>query len=208
MPAELFQAAHLLLVYLHLLATCAALGAILVSDLHVLGKMRRGGGRLLPPEPMVRDVVAWSLLALVVTGGGLVAAGIARDPSYLTGNPKLMAKIVLVALLAVNAVVLHRLTFPRLETKRPLCMTAGDDVVGVAVPAALSTTLWFFAAFLGIARPWNRVMPMENVLGIAGGLFVALLVLAVVLLAMTERRSPARRPGQAAAGATADAVEA
>ncbi|HEX6362429.1 MAG TPA: hypothetical protein VFZ93_05725 [Albitalea sp.] len=182
---------HLLVVYLHLLATCAALGAILVSDLRLLGKAWNTGARLVPPEPFVARLVTVSLAVLIATGGALVALGLQADPGYLR-NGKLQAKLVLVALLVLNAGVLHGVTFPRLATGRPLRLAGVADALAVAVPVALSNSLWLFCAFLGVARRWNHVVPIGEVLALAAAAFGVALLGAVVLLALTERRSPGR----------------
>jgi hypothetical protein len=187
---------HLLVVYLHLLATCAALGAIMASDLRLLGKAWSSRARLVPPDPFVARLVGVSLVVLCVSGAALLGLGLQANPDYLR-NEKVQAKLVLVALLAVNAVVLHGLTFPRLATGRPLRLAGVADALVVAVPVALSNGLWFFCAFLGVARRWNNVMPFGQVLAIAAAVVGVTLVAVVVMLALTERRAPGRRPGTA-----------
>jgi hypothetical protein len=184
---------HLLVVYAHLLATCAALGAIMATDLRLLGKVWSSGARLQPPGTFVSRLVGLSLVALSITGVMLLWLGLDADPNYLDHNPKLQAKLMLVATLAVNAGVLHAWTFPRLATGRPLRVTTLGDALGVAVPVALSNCLWLFCAFLGVARRWNGVVPAREVLEIAGGVFAVTLVAVLLLLALAERRGPDRR---------------
>jgi len=183
---------QLLVVYVHLLATCAALGAIMATDLRLLGKVWSVGARLQPPGSFVSRLVGLSLILLCVTGAALLWLGFDADPNYLQTNPKLQAKLMLVAVLAVNAGVLHGYTFPRLATGRPLRMATLADALGVAVPVALSNCLWLFCAFLGVARRWNGVVPIAEVMEIAGSVFGVSLVVVVVLLAMAERRGPTR----------------
>jgi len=188
---------QLLVVYIHLLATCAALGAIMASDLRLLGKVWNTRARLVPPHPFVSRLVGLSLVVLCASGGALVWLGLETDPLYLD-NPKLQAKLALVALLAVNAGVLHGHTFPRLATGRPLRLATWADAFGVALPVALSNGLWLFVAFLGVARRWNRVVPVVEVLAIAAAVVAVTLVVVVLMLAKAERRGPSRRAGPGA----------
>jgi len=178
---------HLLVLFLHLLATCVALGAILASDLRLLGKLfGPGGGRIAPPNAYVTRLVGLSLLVLCVSGAALLWLGFEQRADYLD-NPKLQAKIALVATLAVNALVLHAWTFPRLARGKRLKLWTAADTAGVAVPVALSNCLWLFCAFLGIARPWNYTIAFGEVLAIAGGLFLLTFASVMLLLAGATR---------------------
>ncbi len=105
-------------------------------------------------------------------------------------NPKLQGKLVLVLLLTVNAVVLHRWTFPRLARGRSVGRWHAADWIVVVMPVALSNCLWMFCAFLGIARPWNDSMPMRDVLQIAATLYAVALVGVVCVLAAASRPQP------------------
>jgi len=182
----------LLVVYIHLLATCSALGAILATDLRLLCKLAGYRVRIAPPNGFVTRLVGLSLALLVLTGAALIGLGLMERPDFFTGNPKLQAKVLLVATLAVNAFVLHRFTFPRLARGRRVTLASLPDALSVAVPVALSNCLWLFCAFLGVARRWNGVVPLTEVLAIAAGVFGVTLVVVLSLLAMTERRAPSR----------------
>jgi hypothetical protein len=179
----------LLVLYVHLLATCSALGAILATDLRLLSKLYRYKVRIAPPNGFVTRLVALSLLVLCASGAALIALGLQERPDTLA-NPKLQAKLVLVALLTLNAVVLHRFTFPRLARGRRVTLDSLHDALVVAVPVALSNCLWLFIAFLGIARPWNHVMPMADVLAIAALLFSVTLGAVMLMLVMASRKRP------------------
>ncbi len=179
----------LLLLFAHLLGTSLALGAIVATDIRLLRRLADDRVRIAPPNPYVMRLITIALLVLVATGGALLALGLAADPTYLSGNPKLQGKLVLVALLAVNAVVLHRLTFPGLARGRRVARWKPRDFLRVAVPVALSNCLWLYCAFLGIARPWNRTVSLDFVLGTALWLFGAALigVTAVLMVAAQDR---------------------
>jgi hypothetical protein len=198
---------QLLVVYVHLLATCAALGAIMATDLRLLGRMWSTGARLQPPGTFVSRLVGLSLLVLCASGAALLWLGLEASPGDLLDNPKLQAKLMLVAVLAVNAAVLHGYTFPRLATGRPLRLATLADALGVAVPVALSNCLWLFCAFLGVARRWNGVVPVQEVLSIAAGVFGVSLVLVLVLLGLAERRAPTRTQSSSRAASRRRRVE-
>jgi hypothetical protein len=180
----------LLVVYIHLLATCSALGAILATDLRLLCKLAGYRVRIAPPNGFVTRLVGLSLVLLVLTGAGLIGLGLLERPDYFLGNPKLQAKVLLVATLTVNAFVLHRFTFPRLARGRRVTLASLPDALSVAVPVALSNCLWLFIAFLGIARPWSYVMPLGDVLGIAAALFSFTLIGVLLMLAIAARKHP------------------
>lgn len=158
------------LVFVHLLAAAMALGAIVATDLRLLSKLAEDRVRIAPPNAFVARIVAVALGGLWASGLAIVALGQMADPAYLA-NPKLQAKILLVVLLTANAFALHRITFPRLARGRRVARWRTGDWLAVAVPVALSNTLWLFAAFLGIARPWNHTVPLEDVLAVAVGLY-------------------------------------
>lgn len=162
---------HLLLVFAHLLAASMALGAIVATDLRLLSKLSQNRVRIAPPNEFVMRIVMVALLMLYVTGAGIVVQGLMERADYLS-NPKLQAKLLLVALLTINAFVLHKITFPRLSKGRRVARWHTADWVLVAVPVALSNFLWMFTAFLGIARPWNYDMPMRDIFEIAAATYL------------------------------------
>jgi hypothetical protein len=175
---------YLILVFAHLLAASMALGAIVATDLRLLSKLAQDRVRIAPPNEFVARMVMVALLVLWVTGAAIVGHGLLERPDYLA-NPKLQAKILLVALLTLNAFALHRLTFPRLARGRSVARWRVSEWLVIAVPVALSNFLWMFTAFLGIARPWNYAMPLADILSIAAGLYlvVQLGVFAILRLA-------------------------
>jgi hypothetical protein len=196
---------NLLVVYLHLLATCVAVGLVLSADLKLLGALwpqvwRPAGTparplRIAPPSAFVSGLVSAALGLLIATGSVLVGMALADRPDALS-NPKLQAKLVLVALLVANAAALHRLTFPALTRRGGLVLRHRRDLArlafAVALPVSLSTGLWAYCAFLGIARPWNFTVPLAEVLawGLAS---VAVLWIGVTgLLAAATWTRPAR----------------
>lgn len=182
----------LLILYVHLLATCVALGMIVVSDLRLLGRLALYPAPMVPPTRFVTRVIGTALLVLYVSGGALILTGLDADGNFM--NQKLQAKLLLVCLLTLNAIVLHRWTFPRLHSGGTISPFVLQDVTTVALPAAVSNALWLYCAFLGIARPWNDVMNLLSVLAIAAVLIVAFLGLALMVLTLASRNQRRHNP--------------
>lgn len=184
---------HLLLVFCHFLAASLALGAIVATDLRLLSKLAQDRVRIAPPNVFVTRIVAVSLAILYLTGALLVVQGALERPGYLA-NPKLHAKVALVLLLTVNAVVLHRITFPRLGRGRRIARWKALDWVAVALPVAASNALWLFVAFLGIARAWNDTMPASAIFGAAAIAYVVVQAAILGILVIAGRPIDPRRP--------------
>ena len=185
----------LLLLFAHLLGTSLALGAIVATDIRLLRRLADDRVRIAPPNPYVIRLITLALLLLLATGGAMLLIGISEQPDYLSANPKMQAKLILVALLAINALVLHRFTFPGLARGRRVSRWKPLDFLRVAVPVALSNCLWMYCAFLGIARPWSYHTSMEFVLGTALWLFAAMLALVTSLLVIAAQDRTGAEPG-------------
>lgn len=178
----------LLLLFAHLLGTSMALGAIVATDIRLLGKLADDRVRIAPPNPFVMRLISMSLAVLYLTGAAMIVLGLLDDPNYLS-NQKLLAKLVLVLVLSINALVLHRYTFPGLARGRRVARWTSVDFLRVAVPVSLSNSLWMFCAFLGIARPWNQTVSFSFVLITAAALWLATLagITAILMVAAQDR---------------------
>ena len=181
-----------LLVYAHLLATCIALGRVLLAD-HKLWLWRKTplGSTQLAYLEETQKVVTLALLALWVTGLALVLQGYLDEGQRYLLNQKLWAKVAVVLLLSLNGMLLHRVGFPQLQ-RAPYTFQSFSERSRLALLGALSTSSWLFAAFLGVARPWNHMLPCLHVLTVFAAL-VALacstaLVIACVAGAASEGR--------------------
>jgi hypothetical protein len=190
---------YLILVFGHLLAASMALGAIVATDLRMLSKLAHDKVRIPPPNQFVARLVTIALVLLYVSGAGIVAIGSLGQPDYFL-NPKLQGKLLLVALLTVNAFILHRITFPRLARGRSVGRWRVLDWIVVVLPISLSNCLWLFCAFLGIARPWNHAMPLTDLLGVAATLYALSVVVVTLVLAAASRKP---RPGRLGAAIVA-----
>jgi hypothetical protein len=179
----------LLVLFIHLLSTCLALGTIFLTDARLLGKMF--GYRVVIPRPSQLDtrVITAALVALCLSGATLVFWGVQERPDYLA-NPKLQVKVALVALLVANAFVLHFRVFPILERGEPLAHWRPGQLNLVALSVGLSNSLWVYCAFLGIARPWNYAMMGGEVAFFGLSLWAMVAMGLRFLLALAARDEP------------------
>jgi hypothetical protein len=182
-----------LLVYAHLIATCAAIGTIVITDLRLAAKAV--GYRVVIPRPERFEtfLITAALSVLYLTGAAIVWMGWQSSPDYLA-NPKLQAKLVLVAVLTLNAIVLHKMVFPVLSRSRPVSRWSRRDWMVVATSVSLSNSLWFFCAFLGIARPWNGTVSLVFVLAVAVSMWAIVFALVNALLTLSSRDAPKAQP--------------
>lgn len=182
-----------LLIYGHLIATCAAIGTIVITDLRLAAKSL--GYRVVIPRPERFEtvLVSVSLAGLYVTGAALIVLGLQEKPDFLT-NPKLLGKLILVALLTLNAIVLHRGVFPLLSRSRPVSEWKRRDWLLVAASVSLSNSLWFYCAFLGIARIWDGSVSLGFVLAVAAVCHAALFLVVNILLKLASRDAPRPNP--------------
>jgi uncharacterized membrane protein len=168
---------HTLIVYIHLIAACVAVGILLRADL-ALSKTH--GRRLsLGAVKELRDtanIIGTALIALWASGLLLVIVGRYSDPNYLM-NQKLWAKIAVVVVLTLNGAVLHHFSFPRVASSSGIVGLKPLEQVIVVSTGATSTVSWLFACYLGVARPWNHSMPFDSALFV----YLALLLPACAL---------------------------
>lgn len=182
-----------LLVYLHLIATCAAVGTIVITDLRLAAKALGYKVVIPAPERFETLMVTVALTVLYITGASIVYLGLQDNPTYLD-NPKLQGKLVLVALLTANAFVLHRGVFPILQRSRPVSRWTRGEWMMTAGSVSLSNSLWFFCAFLGIARIWNGTVELLFVLGVAAAAWLLLFALVNLMLKLASRDEPKPTP--------------
>jgi len=94
--------AYPLLEVVHIVGLACLFGSLAVLELRLWGL-----APVLPPGPLARLTltVTWTGFALVVASGGLMFS---TQPQELLANGAFRAKLVLLALAAVNAFVFHR----------------------------------------------------------------------------------------------------
>ena len=180
-------------VFLHLIATCAAIGTIVVTDMRLAAKLMSYRVVIPRPERFETVMVMVSLVFLYATGIVLVTVGVAERPDYLA-NGKLQGKLVLVGVLTLNAFILHFRTFPILALSLPVSEWSHRQWLTVAGSVSLSNSLWFFCAFLGVARPWNFQVSGWFVLGTAAGVWACVFLVTHLVLRLGSRDAPRQQP--------------
>jgi hypothetical protein len=182
-----------LIVYIHLIATCAAIGTIVITDLRLAAKAMGYKVVIPAPERFETRMISAALAVLYITGAIVVYLGLQANPDFLA-NQKVQAKLVLVALLTVNAVILHRMVFPILGRSRPVSRWSRGDWTTVALSVSFSNSVWFFCAFLGINRLWNGTVAIEFVLAVAAATWLVVFLMVNVLLKVASRDEPKPKP--------------
>ena len=182
-----------LLVFIHLIATCAAIGTIVLTDLRLIARAMGYRVVIPPPERLETRIVTAALVVLYISGMALVTLGL-QGAGGILDNPKLQAKLVLVGVLTLNAFVLHRKVFPILGRSRTVSRWKRRDRLTVAVSVSLSNSLWFYCAFLGVARIWNGTVSLGFVLLVALMAWAVTGLMAHVLLVVASRDAPKVRP--------------
>jgi hypothetical protein len=173
------------LVYAHLIACFAAIGLILMSDIAMVKQLISGD----PHERMdpkhlqdLQNTVA--LAARWATGAGIIALDASVKGWEYFANPKLQAKITVVALLTLNGILLHHRVLPLMKkagTLLNMSFSLRSFAVFAGSVSAVSAVSWFYAAMLGVGRPLNWKYPLSQILAaypvlIAGG-FAALMLM-------------------------------
>ncbi|NBA94283.1 hypothetical protein [Pseudomonas sp. R5(2019)] len=144
------------IVYVHLIACCVAIGLVLTSDIAMtqqLFKAERCSASDAHHLTSLQKTVSWSLIVLWITGFAIVGIDVADKGLVYFENPKIQAKIAIVALLTLNGFVLHAAVLPAVQRVGSLL----DLSVGMRTLAlfsgAFSAVSWFYAAMLGVGRP-------------------------------------------------------
>lgn len=137
---------HTIALVVHLIGLVFGLGGATVTDLiFVKGvRQRHVGHTLLMVMEAASKVVLAGYAMLVVSGVALITTGTPTTPRF-------WAKMVVVAVIGLNGIAAHRVTFPRLsaqmETRR------ADITIGflhqLSVTAAISASSWYAALVMG-----------------------------------------------------------
>lgn len=179
-----------LLVYIHLIAACLAIGVLLIQDFE-LAKWRGRAMDALSIDTFQRNagLVALSLLVLWISGLAIVVIGYLDNPAYLM-NQKLWGKFTVVGILTLNGLLLHYYSFRVLTSSVGFVGVSRLSQLLVLITAVVSIVSWLYACFLGIARPWNNVEPYAYVMGVY--LVLMAIVFMVALGLWRELRNESR----------------
>ena len=153
-----FEFTRMAVVYLHLIACCVAIGLVFTSDIAMVKQLFRAD----PAEKLdgkhleeLQTIVSRALLALWVTGAGIIALDVSLKGWEYFGNPKLQAKIAIVCFLTLNGLVLHNYVLPLMQKAGSLLKLTLNQRMLAVFAGALSGVSWFYAAMLGIGKPLN-----------------------------------------------------
>lgn len=143
-------------IYAHLIACCVAIGLVLTSDFAMIKQLLQGSDTVhLEQANMdtLKRTITLALQVLWVSGAAIVLLDMsAKGLAYLL-NPKLQAKVLIVALLTVNGTLLHSVVMPALIRAGSLLQLEPGMRALSVFAGTVSAVSWFYAAFLGVGRP-------------------------------------------------------
>ncbi|MBB2964880.1 hypothetical protein [Methylobacterium sp. R2-1] len=199
-----------ILVGLHLLGLCFGLGGATMLDFWILRWMRWGG---LPNEItrtflFVSKVVTVGLILLWVSGLGFLAVYAFEAPEKLS-NPKIVAKITVVAALTVNGWLIHAFVLPGVlrDVSRPMFDGVSHLRTGIfLISGAVSGVSWYTAFALGLMRELNGRVAASLLLALWLAAMVAAGLAAYAFWQFLRRRSLGARTGGGPDNAEAEPV--
>lgn len=180
-----------LIVYVHLIAACVAVGVLLIQDL-ALAKTRGHSLSQLAINELERaaKIISLSLIVLWISGLTLVLIGYLENPQEYLMNQKLWAKFTVVGILTLNGMALHHFSFPRVVSSRGILGLGNIEKTLVVFSGVISSISWLFACYLGIARPWNHTVEYSFVMFVYLGLLCPACILGcTVIHALQSDRS-------------------
>lgn len=195
-------------VYMHLIACCVAIGLVLTSDIAMVKQLLKADPTAKLDSKHLSDLqktVSLALIALWVTGAGIIALDVSLKGLDYFGNPKLQSKIAIVCLLTLNGFALHKYVLPLMQKAGSLLKLTFNQRMLAIFTGAVSGVSWFYAAMLGIGRPLNWKYSLIEILAaypvlIVGG-FVSMALLTVWAKRKASRGHSVRQTGRAFAGA-------
>jgi len=148
---------------------------------------------------IVHYIVWTGLILLWVSGAGLLYARTGFDPALFT--PKLIAKLLVVSILTVNAILLGSVAMPILKANvdKTFLSFVLEDKVQLCLLAALSIASWMSGLILGIfsaLKPasFELIFPLIA-LFYAAAIFCAV-VMTILLQIVVERRAKKTLSGE------------
>lgn len=192
----------------HLLGLCLSIGPVFLIDIRML-RVLRGGPILQAEIDLIAVLSPWIRLGLVllwVSGAGFLVHYALHTPEALA-NPKLHAKLLIVAILTVNSVLVEGYLFRQLHERLGQPLFAPGETrqhLAILAIAATSATGWYAALVLGAARELNFACAAWMILaggGLAGlAVFGALWTLHRFSLPSRSRLAPGQVEGAPNAG--------
>lgn len=170
---------RMVLLYSHLLIAALAVTQVLFTDLSIAaGRFTR------PGLQRTTHHITLLLLALWATGLGIIYLDTGFDIGVLATKPKLILKLLCVAVLTLNGYVLHRFSFPVVVGEGVL--TKGQTLL-LALTGSLSTSHWLMAAFVGTSKPLGK-LPLEVLLWSYSAICVMTLLIGLLCMSTIRQR--------------------
>ncbi|HWW03796.1 hypothetical protein [Collimonas sp.] len=186
---ELFR---LSIVYLHLIACCVAIGLVLTSDIAMVNQLIKGGTAGKQENDhlnSLKKTVSLALVALWITGFAIVWLDVSAKGLGYFANPKMQAKLTIVALLTLNGFVLHNAVMPAMEKAGSLLQMEFNQRMLAIFAGAVSAVSWFYAAMLGVGRPLAWKYSLVQLLAAYPALIVTGFVAMAMLTVWSKNRS-------------------
>ncbi|WP_433771943.1 hypothetical protein [Pseudomonas putida] len=178
-------------VYFHLIACCVAISLVLTSDIAMVKQLLKGDASDHHDDAHMESLqktVVLALVALWITGIGIIGIDyIGKGMEYFL-NPKLQAKIGIVVLLTFNGFLLHSAVLPALKKAGSLLKLSFSLRMLALFSGALSGVSWFYAAMLGVGRPLAWKYSLVELLAAYPVLIVGGFGAMVLLTAWAKRR--------------------
>ncbi|OXJ32534.1 MULTISPECIES: hypothetical protein [Burkholderia] len=175
------------IVFIHLIACCVAIGLVLTSDIAMVKRLLDSDA----PEDLdqvhlasLQRTVTLALTVLWITGIAIIAFDMRTQGLTYLHNPKLQAKIGIVALLTFNGIALHSMVLPALQKVGSLLDLSFERRMVAIFAGVISAVSWFYAAMLGVGRPLSWKYSLFQILAaypvlIAGGIATMLFITAL-----------------------------
>jgi hypothetical protein len=167
-----------LLLIAHLLSVISGIGGALLLDIYLLRHLR--GARIIEQDlALVSFIEKFVNLGLfgVWASGIVILASAENGPAAVLQDPKVQAKLVIVVILTLNALVIVGIALPTLRRNLGGHLFDGCsrfDRSLLLSSAIVSTTSWLTPFVLGLARELNHVVPADIILICYAWLVIAL----------------------------------
>ncbi|AKM02924.1 MULTISPECIES: hypothetical protein [Burkholderia cepacia complex] len=175
------------IVFVHLIACCVAIGLVLTSDIAMVRQLLDSDAPTDSAQvhlASLQRTVTLALTVLWITGIAIIAFDMRTQGLGYLGNPKLQAKIGIVALLTFNGIALHSAVLPALQKAGSLLKLSFERRMVAIFAGVISAVSWFYAAMLGVGRPLSWKYSLIQILAaypalIAGGIATMFFITAV-----------------------------
>ncbi|AUX79295.1 hypothetical protein [Sinorhizobium fredii] len=144
----------------------------------------------------VSRFVALGLLLLWISGAGLLLLYQVSEPEKLM-NPKIWAKVTIVAILSINGLAIHRLVLPFLKRRIGTHLLAGlkpRTKVALIWCGVVSAVSWSVPVVLGAAPQLNFAVPCAVILAAYGLALAQAFLIALFVLRDRDKVAMASGP--------------